>query len=82
VKVDAWRVPQPASVEGARRVVARFAAHCNGEGLHCAIGDVTPDDVLAGRAEATWPARDRKLEETRAVRAKRRREAREESKAA
>lgn len=82
VKSDALRVTPPASVEEARRVVARFVAHYNGERLHSAIGYVTPDDVLAGRAEAIWAARDRKLEEAREVRAKRRREAREEGKAA
>lgn len=40
-------------------------AHYNHQRLHSAIGFVTPADMLAGRAEAIWAARDRKLEAAR-----------------
>ena len=79
MKGDAVRPAAPATVEEARRVVARFVEHYNNERLHSAIGYVTPNDVLAERAKAIWDERDRKLEEARA---ERRREAREGERAA
>lgn len=82
MKGDAVRPASPATVEEARRVVARFVEHYNNERLHSAIGYVTPNDVLAGRAKAIWAERDRKLEEARAARAERRRGAREGERAA
>ena len=78
LKGDAIRVTPPASLAEARRVVERFVAHYNGERLHSAIGYVTPNDVLAGRQKEIWAARDRKLDEARALRAQRRAEARRE----
>jgi transposase InsO family protein len=82
MKGDAVRPAAPATLDEARRVVARFVEHYNGKRLHSAIGYVTPNDVLAGRAKAIWAERDRKLEAARATRAERRREAREETRAA
>ena len=60
------------NVDDARRVVREFVAHYNGVRLHNAIGYVTPNDVLAGRAEAIWAERDRKLEAACTERARRR----------
>ena len=59
---DAIRPAAPTAVEDARRVVAVFVAHYNGVRLHSAIGYVTPNDRLAGRAPFIWAERDRKLE--------------------
>jgi transposase InsO family protein len=72
LKEDAIRAHPPASLEEARRVVAAFVEHYNGVRLHSAIGYITPNDLLAGRAEAIWAERDRKLEQARAERAARR----------
>ena len=68
LKVTAIRPRAPGSPEEARRVVATFVAYYNHHRLHSAIGFVTPADVLAGRAEAIWAARDQKLEAARANR--------------
>ena len=48
--------------EEARRLVAAFVEYYKHQRLHSAIGFITPADMLAGRAEAIWAARDRKLE--------------------
>jgi putative transposase len=72
LKEDAIRVTPPASLEEARRVVARFVEHYNGVRLHSAIGYVTPNDVLAGRTKTIWAERDRKLEAAREARRDRR----------
>jgi len=76
LKEDALRVTPPSSLDQARRVVARFVDHYNGVRLHSAIGYVSPEDFLAGRAEAIWAERDRKLEAAREAR-RMRREARD-----
>jgi putative transposase len=68
LKVDAIRPSSPSSPEEARGVVARFVAHYNDVRLHSAIGYITPNDLLAGRAEAIWAARDAKLEAAREAR--------------
>jgi transposase InsO family protein len=68
LKVTAIRPQAPASPEAARRVVAGFVDHYNHHRLHSAIGFITPADMLAGRAEAIWAARDQKLEAARAKR--------------
>jgi hypothetical protein len=54
--------------EEARRPVAAFVEYYKHQRLHSAIGFITPADMLAGRAEAIWAARDRKLEAARARR--------------
>lgn len=77
-KSEAIRPAAPSTLEEARTVVARFIDHYNNRRLHSAIGYVTPNDYLAGRAPEIWAARDRKLEAAREKRAQRRAEARAE----
>jgi len=72
LKSDAIRVTPPASLDDARRVVGNFVEHYNGVRLHSAIGYIAPNDVLAGRADAIWSARDQKLEAAREARRERR----------
>ena len=76
IKGDSIRVSPPASLEEARALVARFVAHYNGVRLHSAIGYITPTDFLAGRSDAIWAERDRKLEAAREQRRVRRAAAR------
>lgn len=73
IKSDAIRASQPRSLDEARKVVRDFVEHYNNRRLHSAIGFVTPSDVLEGRQEAIWEARDAKL----ALARERRREARQ-----
>ena len=68
LKVTAIRPQVLDSPAAARRVIARFVEHYNHHRLHSALGYITPADMLAGRAEAIWAARDRKLEAARARR--------------
>jgi transposase InsO family protein len=65
LKVTAIRPKAPDSPDAARRVVAEFVEYYNHHRLHSALGYITPADMLAGRAEAIWAARDRKLEAAR-----------------
>lgn len=65
IKGDAIRPAAPSSLDEARKVVAKFVEHYNGVRLHSAIGYITPNDFLAGRAKAIWAERDRKLEAAR-----------------
>ena len=76
LKRDCIRPNVPLSLEEARRLVERFVEDYNHARLHSALGDVTPADRLAGRHEAIFAERDRKLAEARERRAARRREAR------
>lgn len=68
LKVTAIRPHAPSSLEEARRLVTRFVEYYNQRRLHSAIGFIAPADMLAGRAEAIWAARDQKLEAARARR--------------
>ena len=77
LKSDALRVTPPSSLADARRVVGHFVDHYNGVRLHSAIGYITPNDALAGRAETIWAGRDAKLEAAREARRQRRVAARE-----
>jgi transposase InsO family protein len=72
LKGDAIRPGQPDSLDQARAVVARFVEHYNTVRLHSAIGYITAADVLAGRADQIWAARDAKLEAAREARRLRR----------
>lgn len=68
LKVSALRPNPPQSLPEALRLMERFVEYYNNRRLHSAIGFVTPADMLAGRAEAIWAARDQKLEAARARR--------------
>jgi hypothetical protein len=68
LKVTTIRPKAPASLDEGRRLVAPFVAYYNHQRLHSAIAFVTPADMLAGRADAIWAARDQKLEAARARR--------------
>ncbi len=46
-------------------MVGEFVDHYNNVRLHSAIGYLTPQDKLAGRAEQIWKDRDAKLEAAR-----------------
>jgi len=83
-KIERWhktlknttiRPKAPGSLEEARRVVDEFVRYYNEERLHSATGFIAPADVLAGRQEEIWQARDRKLEEARERRRLRRAQA-------
>jgi putative transposase len=72
LKRDCLRPNVPLSIEEARVLVGRFVQHYNHSRLHSAIGYVTPADRLAGRQQAIFDERDRKLAAARAGRAARR----------
>jgi transposase InsO family protein len=65
LKGDCLRVLVPLSLEDARRLVTNFVQHYNTVRLHSAIGYLTPQDKLAGKAPEIHEARDRKLAEAR-----------------
>jgi putative transposase len=65
LKDECIRPMTPLTLEDARRVVARFVEHYNTVRLHSAIGYVTPQDMLEGRAKEIHAERDRRLEEAR-----------------
>jgi putative transposase len=72
LKSEVIRPKCPGTVDEARQMVSSFVAYYNEERLHSAIGYVSPNDKLEGRAEEIQKERDRKLEESRAKRAARR----------
>lgn len=72
MKQAAIRPKTPLCLKDARRVVGQFIEHYNSVRLHSAIGYVTPRDRLEGRADAILRVRDEKLEQARALRARKR----------
>ena len=82
LKSDCIRPHVPLSLQEARQLVERFVDDYNHRRLHSGIGYVTPADKLAGREQAIFDQRDRKLAEARTRRAQKRREQREEATAA
>jgi transposase InsO family protein len=74
LKQDCLRPNVPLSIEEARLLVSQFVQHYNHTRLHSAIGYVTPADRLAGRQQAIFDQRDRKLAAAREQRAARRKE--------
>jgi transposase InsO family protein len=72
IKSECIRPQTPLNLEDARRTVERYVTHYNTVRLHSAIGYVTPADKLAGREQAIFDERDRKLNEARETRQKRR----------
>jgi putative transposase len=78
LKGECIRVLTPLSLDDARRLVADYVAHYNTVRLHSAIGYVTPQDKLNGRAPEIFAARDHKLAEARERRRQQRQAARAE----
>jgi len=74
LKKECLRPKTPLSLDDARRIVSEYVEHYNHVRLHSAIGYIAPADKLAGRAEAIWAERDRKLEAAREERKRRRQE--------
>ena len=68
VKSECIRPRTPLSLDDARRLVEEYVTHYNGVRLHSAIGYITPADKLAGREEAIFAQRDRKLNQARELR--------------
>src|SRR5207244_12772737 len=66
LKGECIRPGTPLTLEDARRIVGKFVEHYNTVRLHSALGDVTPKDLLEGRATEILAARDRTLEDARA----------------
>jgi transposase InsO family protein len=79
LKVTTIHPKAPGSLHEARRVIAAFVEYHNQRRLHSAIGFIAPADMLAGKAEETWNARDRTLEAARERRQALWRETREET---
>jgi len=77
LKQDGIRPHVPLSLAEARQLVERFVDDYNHQRLHSSIGYVTPADRLAGREQAIFEERDRKLTEARARRAHNRQQERE-----
>jgi putative transposase len=65
IKGDCIRTQTPLSLEDARRLVSNYVAYYNQVRLHSAVGYIAPKDMLAGRAQEIFAARDRKLCEAR-----------------
>jgi transposase InsO family protein len=74
LKQDCLRPNVPLSLDEARALVSQFVQHYNHTRLHSAIGYVTPADRLAGRQQAIFDERDRKLADARERRAENRRQ--------
>jgi transposase InsO family protein len=67
-KTECIRPQTPQSLEDALRIVTKYVEQYNTVRLHSAIGYVTPQDKLEGRAEQILAARDAKLEAARQAR--------------
>ena len=72
LKTECVRRQTPLTLEDARRAVDGFVTHYNTRRLHSAIGYVTPNDKLEGRAGTIHSDRDRKLADAREARRRRR----------
>ena len=68
VKADCIRLGVPLNLQEARRLVTRFVEHYNAVRLHSAIGFIPPAEKLAGKEEAIFAARDKKLLQARETR--------------
>lgn len=68
LKNESIRQQVPLSLENARKIVGKFIEKYNSNRLHSAIGYITPNDKMAGKAEEIWRTRDEKLETDRKLR--------------
>lgn len=75
-KVEGWRPAAATNEDEAKEVVEKYVRYYNDVRLHSALGYITPSDKMAGRAEAIFAERDRKLEAARQRRADNRQQAR------
>jgi len=75
LKQECIRMSSPQTIEEAKKRVSDYVVHYNEVRLHSAIGYVTPQAMLEGRAEEITTARDRKLETAREARRVKRAEA-------
>jgi transposase InsO family protein len=69
LKRECIRPNSPVSLDDARRLVGEYVAAYNEVRLHSAIGYITPQDKLLGRAEAIFAERKAKLAAAAAKRA-------------
>jgi transposase InsO family protein len=72
IKNEGIRPRTPLSLADAIRIVGEYVHHYNEVRLHSALGYITPQDYLEGRAPAIHAERDRRLTEARAQRAEKR----------
>lgn len=68
LKCEAMRPKTPLSLDEARQLVKTYVAHYNTVRLHSAIGYITPQDKLEGRAKAIQKRRRQKLSAAQAYR--------------
>jgi transposase InsO family protein len=68
LKEQAIQPKTPLTLQDAKRVIGDFIHHYNHIRLHSAIGSIAPMDRLAGRHQAIFTARDKKLETARQAR--------------
>ncbi|MFH1615407.1 MAG: IS3 family transposase [Planctomycetota bacterium] len=68
IKGTCIRVNTPLSLSDAQRLVTDFVDHYNNNRLHSAIGYITPNDKLKGRAEMILAQRESKLAAAREAR--------------
>ena len=68
LKEESIRQKVPLSLADAIRIVGEYIAEYNGQRLHSAIGWITPNDKMAGKAREIWSGRDEKLERARKMR--------------
>jgi len=68
LKRECLRPQTPLTLEDARRLVGGYVHQYNTERFHSAIGYITPQDKLQGRAEQIFAARDAKLAKARDAR--------------
>lgn len=76
-KIEAWhktlktttiRPKAPTTLEEARLMIGKFIEHYNTARLHSAIGYITPNDKLHGKADEIFATRTAKIEAARASR--------------
>jgi putative transposase len=69
LKTECIRPKTPLDLDDAKRAVAAFVERYNHVRLHSAIGYITPNDKLQGKAQQIFDERDRKLTDARQRRA-------------